>query len=71
MFLNNAEREHDFQHLEASERPLGGFFGPLEGLLGAFVGILRCLGGVLAPSWEACWLLGGPEGENVDFSLVL
>ena len=51
--------------------PLGGFLGPLECLLGALVGILRHLGGVLAPSWEACWLLGGPAGENVDFSLVL
>ena len=52
-------------------RPLGGFLGPLEGLFGVLVGILRHLGRVLVPSWEACCLLGGLEGENVDFSLVL
>lgn len=52
-------------------RPLGGFFWPREGLLWALEGILRCLGGVLGPSCEAYWLLGSPEDENVDCSLLL
>ena len=45
------EREHHFQHLGTSRRPLGGFLAPLEGLLGALVGVLKCLRRVLAASW--------------------
>ena len=61
------EREHEIH----SWRLLVCLLGALGSLLEALGTLLEHLRGILALSWEPYWSLGGPEGENVDFSLVL
>ena len=61
------EREHEIQ----SWRLLVCLLGALGSLLEALGMLLEHLRGILALSWEPYWFLGGPEGENVAFSLVL
>lgn len=55
----------------SSWRLLGGLLGSLERLLDFLETFSRWLGGFLGRSWELCWLLARPEGENVDSSVVL
>ncbi len=60
------EQENDFQHLEVSGRPLGGFLEPL----GALVGVLKHLGGVLNASWRALESHDGPlEGQMAEIMI--
>ena len=61
------EREHEIH----SWRLLVCLLGALGSLLEALGTLLEHLRGILALSWEPYWSLGGPEGENVDFSMVL
>ena len=61
------EREHEIH----SWRLLVCILGALGSLLEAIGTLLEHLRGILALSWEPYWSLEGPEGENVDFALVL
>ena len=62
------EREHEKIHFW---RLLVCLLGAPGSLLEALGTLLEHLRGILALSWEPYWSLGGPEGENVDFSVVL